>query len=160
MTRSEAKKPLLDKECVDILRVLQQKGRISFRQLAREVGLSAPTVTERVERMEEAGIIHGYTARLDVARAGLPVRAIISMFTEFKDPTTRHFHEIASIPEVLHCYRVTGDCDYVLHVAAPTMEHLDHVLLRLSKFGKTRTSVVLDSEEKRDYPWDIVAIKQ
>ncbi len=151
-SRNRIKGP--DRENITILKALQKNCRSSFRSIAKMVGLSPPTVAERIARMEDAGIIKGYAPRLDVAKAGFTVRAIISMHTEFKDPATKMFYEIAALPEVLHCWRVTGDCDYVLHVAAVSMEHMDAILLKLSRFGKTRTSVVLDAGEQEGLPWD------
>ncbi len=157
-SRGENKGP--GRENISILKALQENCRSSFRSIAKVVGLSPPTVAERIARMEETGVIKGYSPRIDVAKAGFPVRAIVSMHTEFKDPATKMFYEIAAFPEVLHCWRVTGDCDYVLHVVAVSMEHMDSILLKLSKFGKTRTSVVLDAGEQDGLPWEVLFEKK
>ena len=154
LSRSHPKEP--DKENITILKALQENCRSSFRTIAKMVGLSPPTVAERITRMEEAGIIKGYAPRIDVTKAGFPVRAIVNMQTEFKDPATRIFQEITSFSEVLQCWRVTGDCDYVLYVVAVSMQHMDATLLRLSEFGKTRTSVVLDAAQQEGLPWEVL----
>jgi len=148
------------RENITILKALQENCRSSFRSIAKKVGLSPPTVAERIARMEETGIIKGYAPRINATKAGFPVQAIVSMHTEFKDPATKIFHEIAAFPEVLHCWRVTGDCDYVLHVAAVSMEHMDSILLKLSNFGKTRTSVVLDAGEQDGLPWEDLSFEE
>ena len=95
-SRGENKGP--GRENISILKALQENCRSSFRSIAKVVGLSPPTVAERIARMEETGIIKGYSPRIDVAKAGFPVRAIVSMHTEFKDPATKMFYEIAAFP--------------------------------------------------------------
>jgi Lrp/AsnC family leucine-responsive transcriptional regulator len=127
-----------------ILVALQENARVSFSELGRRVGLTPPAVAERVRRLEEAGVITGYRAQLDVAKLGLPLSAIIRLA-----PRARDAREVGrlvrSLPEVLECHHVTGEDCYVLRVAFPSMSHLESLLEQLLRCGITTTSMVLST---------------
>ncbi|CAL9370704.1 HTH-type transcriptional regulator LrpC [Streptomyces sp. enrichment culture] len=127
-----------------ILDVLQRDGRASYAELARAVSMSASAVTERVRRLEEAGIIRGYAAVVDPERIGLPVLA----FVRLRYPTGNYkpFHDlVAATPEILEAHHVTGDDCFVLKVAARSMRHLEEVSGRVGALGSVTTSVVYSS---------------
>jgi len=127
-----------------ILDVLQRDGRASYAELARAVSMSASAVTERVRRLEEAGIIQGYAAVVDPERIGLPVLA----FVRLRYPTGNYkpFHDlVAATPEILEAHHVTGDDCFVLKVAARSMRHLEEVSGRIGALGSVTTSVVYSS---------------
>ncbi|GGS71447.1 transcriptional regulator [Streptomyces pseudogriseolus] len=127
-----------------ILDVLQRDGRASYADLARAVSMSASAVTERVRRLEEAGIIQGYAAVVDPERIGLPVLA----FVRLRYPTGNYkpFHDlVAATPEILEAHHVTGDDCFVLKVAARSMRHLEEVSGRIGALGSVTTSVVYSS---------------
>ena len=100
----------LDPTSRHILRVLAEDGRASYQAIADAVGLSRPAVMERVKRMEEAGLIQGYHARLDRTKAGFPITAFVSI----RYPVASRFGEEPAIaalvndPQVLECHHVTG----------------------------------------------------
>jgi len=124
-----------------ILRELQRDGRVPLTELARRVSLGASATTERVKRLEAAGVITGYRATVDLAQVGYPVLAVVRL----KHAGSRHepFHRLLDDrAEVLECLRTTGDDCYVLKVAATSMEHLEHVVNALSFFGDTNTNIV------------------
>ncbi|MFF8831576.1 Lrp/AsnC family transcriptional regulator [Streptomyces sp. NPDC015131] len=127
-----------------ILAALQEQGRATFAELARAVSMSASAVTERVRRMEEAGVISGYTAVVDPERLGLPVLA----FVRLRHPTGNYkpFHDMLdTTPEVLEAHHVTGDDCFVLKVAARSMRHLEEIASRVAVLGPVTTSVVYSS---------------
>ncbi|CAL9629137.1 HTH-type transcriptional regulator LrpC [Streptomyces sp. enrichment culture] len=127
-----------------ILDVLQRDGRASYAELARAVSMSASAVTERVRRLEEAGIIQGYAAVVDPERIGLPVLA----FVRLRYPTGNYkpFHDlVAATREILEAHHVTGDDCFVLKVAARSMRHLEEVSGRIGALGSVTTSVVYSS---------------
>lgn len=127
-----------------ILDVLQRDGRAGYAELARAVSMSASAVTERVRRLEEAGIIQGYAAVVDPERIGLPVLA----FVRLRYPTGNYkpFHDlVAATPEILEAHHVTGDDCFVLKVAARSMRHLEEVSGRIGALGSVTTSVVYSS---------------
>ena len=133
-----------------ILQLLAADGRASYQALADEIGLSRPAVMERVKRLEEAGFIRGYHARLDRARSGFPVTAFVAI----RYPVSEHagdepqIEALAANPHVLECHHVAGDDCYVLKVAAPSIESLEGVLREIKQPGRpvsTRTTIVLST---------------
>src|SRR5438105_13413490 len=99
---------LLDATGWQLLHELQQNARLSYSELGQRVGLSSPAVAERVHRMEDAGIIRGYHADVNVAKIGFPITAIIRMSNSPGERCTRFTASAQEMPEVLECYRVTG----------------------------------------------------
>lgn len=135
---------LLDETGRQILKILQEDGRISFNELGRRVGLSSPAVAERVRRMEEAGVILGYKAVVDQTRVGYPITAIIRLSTQVTN--LPHADELAlSIPEVLECHHLTGSDGVLLKVIVSSVMHLEEVISQMGGAGMTTTAIVLSS---------------
>lgn len=135
---------LLDDIGRQILRILQEDGRISFNELGRRVGLSSPAVAERVRRMEEAGIILGYRAVVDHARVGYPIMAYIRLSISVSH--LPQADELAkSIPEVLECHHLTGSDGVILKVVVSSVGHLEDVISQMGVCGMTTTAIVLSS---------------
>lgn len=135
---------LLDKPGREILHALQENARVSWSALGRRVGLSAPAVAERVRRMEDAGLVTGYRASVNLEKLGFPVSAIIRVSApEERCPPLKAL--IKSLPEVLACHHVTGSDAYVLTVAAASVKHLESLIERLGRYGTPTTSVILSS---------------
>ncbi len=132
-----------------ILRQLATDGRASYQAIADEVGLSRPAVMERVKRLEEAGHISGYGARVNRAKAGFPVTAFVAVRYANSDYSGEEpqMRALAQHPEVLECHHVAGEDCYILKVAAPDLESLQGVLQHLRGTSKTpvntRTTIVL-----------------
>lgn len=127
-----------------ILDALQRDGRASFADLARTVAMSASAVTERVRRLEELGVISGYSAVVDPERLGLPILA----FVRLRYPTGNYkpFHDLlATTPQIVEAHHTTGDDCFVLKVTARSMRHLEEVTGRISGLGSVTTSVVYSS---------------
>lgn len=134
-------KPLDDVDW-QVLTVLQEDGRISFSELGRRVAMSAPAVAERVRRLEEAGVITGYRAQVDLARLGYPIQAVVRLRTDYADKD--HFEKtVCDLPQVLECLRVTGEDCYVIKILATAVTELDSAMNGLAEFGSTTTSVVV-----------------
>ena len=146
-----AKSTLVELDAADrrILRALQRDGRLPIVALAEQVGLSATPCQRRVRRLEETGLIQGYSARLDAARLGLPLQAFVQVALEsHSEEVAERFHAaLAQRPEVLAAYAMSGDMDYLLHVLAPDMEAFGdfatRALLRMPGVKETRSSFVL-----------------
>ncbi|MFF2778440.1 Lrp/AsnC family transcriptional regulator [Streptomyces sp. NPDC058052] len=127
-----------------ILDALQAQGRASYAELARAVSMSPSAVTERVRRLEEAGVITGYTAVVDHERLGLPILA----FVRLRYPTGNYkpFHDLVAVtPEVLEAHHVTGDDCFVIKVAARSMRHLEEISGKIGTLGSVTTNVVYSS---------------
>ncbi|MER8045543.1 Lrp/AsnC family transcriptional regulator [Streptomyces sp. NPDC094032] len=127
-----------------ILDALQEQGRASFAELARAVSMSASAVTERVRRLEEAGVIAGYTAVVDQERLGLPILAFVRL--RYPNGNYKPFHDlVAATPEILEAHHVTGDDCFVLKVATRSMKHLEEISGKVGTLGSVTTSVVYSS---------------
>ncbi len=135
---------LIDATNARLLLELRDNPRLPMTQLGRRVGLSSPAVTERVRRLEEAGIITGYRLDLNPAALGLPLTAYIRV-----RPNPGQLGKIADlarrIPEVVECHRITGDDCFILKAHFPAMDQLDRILDRFLHFGTTTTSIVQSS---------------
>ena len=135
----------LDAKDIAILEALQADGRISLSELGRRVGLSQPSMSERVKRLEERGIIIGYGARIDPLALGLALTAIIRL-------KTTHEHMRACLeafdrlPYVVEVHRVTGDDCFVLKAVVPSAGDLATIVDAIGRFGPVTTSVVLQSQ--------------
>jgi Lrp/AsnC family transcriptional regulator, leucine-responsive regulatory protein len=126
-----------------ILAELQADARLSINGLSRRVNLSAPSVAERVRRLQDDGVLTGYHASVDPVKAGRAVRAIVRMHCYgptclLRDPAVRDW------PELLQLYRVTGDDCSVLLVAVPDMPSFEGLLDRLASYGQPTSSLVID----------------
>lgn len=132
---------LLDATNLRILEELQADARLTMAELGRRVSLSPPAVAERVQRLERAGVITGYHAAVDPKAVGYPIAAVVRV-----RPASRQLHKIPEVarelPEVVECYRITGeDCFFVkLHLRS--MEDLEGILDRFVLYGQTTTSIV------------------
>ena len=140
----QMQRPLDDTDW-EVLRELQADGRLSFHELGRRIGLSAPAVAERVRRLEDAGVIAGYAARVDPQRAGLPVAAFIQMRCRL-DRCLLKTSRADDYPEVVEIHKLSGDYCSMLKVRAASIEHLEGVIERIGQHGEMRTSVVLSTQ--------------
>jgi Lrp/AsnC family leucine-responsive transcriptional regulator len=135
----------LDQTDWRILAELQRDGRLSYKRLADNVHLSPPAVAERVRRLEETGVITGYSARIDAARAGLPLTTFVQMRCALgrcllKTTTADDF------PEVTEVHKLSGSWCSMLRVRVASMRHLEGLLERLGEHGEMNTHVVLSTQ--------------
>jgi len=134
---------------LEILCTLQEDGRISNADLARRINLSPPATFNRVRRLEEAGFIRGYVGMLDKEKAGFDLLCFVHVSLQLhqSQPVEAFKRAISKLPEVLECYHVTGEFDYLLKVVLRnrrdlerfTMEHLTPI----SGVARIHTSLVL-----------------
>jgi len=135
---------LLDDVNRRLLTELHANPRITMSGLARRVDMSAPAVTERVQRLERAGVITGYRLEVDPAALGLPVTAFARV-----RPTAGQLQKVAdlarSLPQVTECHRITGEDCFLVKVHAPGVEALELVLDQFLVLGQTVTSIVVST---------------
>jgi Lrp/AsnC family transcriptional regulator, leucine-responsive regulatory protein len=143
---------VLDRE---ILRLLRQDGRMSVASIAKEIGLSGPSVHERIKKLEQRGIIAGYTAILEPHLLNRPhvafVMVTLSEGNEFAvdDPIVAR---ICEEPDVLEFHRIAGEDCYLIKVRTATNKELENLLRRIRKIrgvARTRTTIVLSTELER-----------
>jgi Lrp/AsnC family transcriptional regulator, leucine-responsive regulatory protein len=138
---SIAEGPLIDETNRRLLAELQENARLSLAELGRRVGLSPPAVAERVQRLEQRGVILGYRAEIDPRALGLSLGAVIRV-----RPAPGQLPNVAKLaqdtPEVVECRRVTGDDCYVMTAHVRDVEHLEEVIDHFVALGQTTTSIV------------------
>ena len=144
--------PLLDAVNVRLLRELQENPRLSMSALARRVNMSAPAVTERVKRLEDAGVIAGFRMEIDPNALGLPLTVYVRI-----RPAPGQLPKVTELaertPEVIECHRITGEDCFLLKVHVPRVDDLEEILDRFLAFGQTTTSIVQSSPVRlRDLP--------
>ncbi len=132
----------LDGKDRQILALLETDARRSNSEIARLTNLSAPTVAERIARLRDIGVIERFTVRIDPARVGLPVSAVVE-FQPHSSQDADARNAIISHPAVRTCYRVTGSSLLVLILRVPATGTLQDVLDQFIRYGETKTSVIL-----------------
>ena len=142
---------LLDPINLQLLKLLQEDGRLSVAELGRRISMSAPAVAERVQRLERAGVITGYHAEIDPRRLGYPIAAIVRV-----RPSPGQLQKIPEIaratPEVAECYRITGEDCYLMKLHLRAIEGLEELLDRFTPYGLTTTSIIHSAPVPRRSP--------
>lgn len=131
-----------------LLSALQEDGRLGYAELGRRVSMSPSSVAERVRRMEENGVITGYTAVVDPERIGLSVLALVRL----RYPTNNYkpCHDLIEVtPEIVEAHHVTGEDCFVLKVYARSMRHLEETVGRIASLGPVTTNIVFSSPLER-----------
>ena len=127
-----------------ILSELQQDARVTLAALGRRVGLSAPAVAERLQRMEGDGVIRAYRAEIDPRALGYSLGAMLRI-----RPAPRQIHKVAALaqqtPEVTECHRITGDDCFFMKLYVRDVDHLEEVIDRFVPYGQTTTSIMQSS---------------
>lgn len=123
--------PTLDRTDLRILEQLQKDGRLSNQELAERVSLSPSPCLRRLKRLEESGVIRSYVALLDPDRIGLGLLAYVSVKLEKRDkmPMDEFRARVQSWPEVLACYAMTGEMDYLLRVHVEDLQHFSRFVM-------------------------------
>ena len=141
----------LDRIDAKLLAALVEDARISVAELARRVRLSPPSVSERLRRLEEAGVIEGYTVRVNPAALGLPIAAWLRV-----RPVPGEMKRVAGIlqglPEIVECDRVTGEDCFIARVHVKSMSHLEEVIDAVIPYAMTNTSIVQSSPVEKRLP--------
>jgi Lrp/AsnC family leucine-responsive transcriptional regulator len=119
----------LDRVDCSILRALQQSARDSFAEIGKAIGLSATSVAERMRRLEHDGVIEGYQVKLSAAKLGYPVTAFI--LARPNGPDARFTKVARERPEILACYRVTGEFSFIAQAVVKDVTHLEELLNHL-----------------------------
>lgn len=137
----------LDDINIELLDLLQDDGRMSYRELGERVGLSAPAVTERVRRLEQLGVIRGYRAVVDYEALGYPLLCVIRLNSPRGASGVDDVVE--GMPEVIESNRVTGSESHVIRARARSTNHLEDLLHELWSFGDSNTNIVTSSPVPR-----------
>lgn len=144
MERLRFKYPQLDATDVTIIQTLVANARTSTAEIARSVGMSAPSVTERIKRLEEAGIIEGYTIAVNPEALGLLLGAWLRI-RPLPGQLSKVATLIAETPEIVESDRVTGDDCYVAKAYVRSVKELERLIDRLNPYATTNTSIIQSS---------------
>jgi Lrp/AsnC family leucine-responsive transcriptional regulator len=138
----------LDATNVRLLEELQQNARLSLAELGRRVGLSAPAVAERLQRLEADGTITEYRAEVDPRALGYTLSVVIRV-----RPAPRELRKVADLaqrtPEIVECHRITGEDCYFMKAHVRDVTHMEEVIDVFAVYGQTTTSIVQSSPVPR-----------
>ncbi|GAB3590281.1 Lrp/AsnC family transcriptional regulator [Angustibacter peucedani] len=135
----------VDRQLVEALR---ENGRASWAELGRLVGMSGPSVQDRVRRLEERGVIRGYRADVSAPAVGLGVSALVDLYQGDEVDSEDVAEQLRAVPEVEDCWYVAGDENFVVKVRAGDVTGLEAVVSKLRRvrgIARTRTTVVLST---------------
>ena len=132
----------LDAHDTRILSELQADARLTMAELGRRVHLSQPAVTERVRKLEAAGVITGYRATVDLGKLGYGIRAMVRVG---RAEYARVVKLVQQSPEVVHAYNVTGEDSWPLEIAVIDVPHLDAVVSKFCLLTETSTAIILNT---------------
>ena len=151
MKRLRYENGAIDPVDVRILDALVADARISVADLARLVGLSAPSVAERIRRLEEAGVIEGYTLTINPKALGLPIAAWLRI-----RPAPGQLQKVVALlgalPEIVECDRITGEDCFIARANLPSVEELEKLIDQIIPYAMTNTSIIQSSPVKRRLP--------
>ena len=126
----------------NILNLLQQNARISNAAIGRKVGISSPAVSERIKKMEDAGLILGYKTLVSPFRADYQLKAIITL-RAFMGKLKPFLTKVKTYDQVINCYRITGNENIVMEVVLKNQKQLEGFIDELIVYGETKTQIVL-----------------
>lgn len=136
-----------------IVALLRDNARLSFADIGTEVGLSAPAVKRRVDRLQASGAIRGFTVLVDPATLGWTTEAYVELFCQGKTSPDAIRQGLERFPEVVGASTVTGDADALVHILAADIHHFEQVLERMNSepyVVRTRSVLVLSRLLERD----------
>ena len=137
----------MDTNDIKALRLLQHEGRASWSRLGELLGMTGPAAAERVRRLEERGIIRGFTALIDPESVGLALTAFVALSLEKPTHREAFLKRVQALPEIQECHHCTGEDDYLLKVRCRGVSDLDRLinteLKSLPGVLRTRTTIVM-----------------
>ncbi len=132
-----------------ILDCLQKNARQPNTEIGRKVGISSPAVSERIKKMEDSGIIDGYFTVVSPFEVGYQFKAIITL-RAFMGKMKPFLEIVKTYEEVLNCYRITGNENFVMEVVLKNQKHLESFIDQLIVYGETKTQIVLSHVVKNN----------
>ncbi|MCM2420918.1 MULTISPECIES: Lrp/AsnC family transcriptional regulator [Streptomyces] len=132
-----------------LIQALRENGRASYAELGRLVGLSGPSVTDRINRLEQAGVITGYRATVAPVALGLGVTALVGLQLSDAADHEDVAHRLRDLDEIEDCWFIAGDDSYMLKVRVGDVDGLERTIRRLSGtkgVARTRTTIVLSTK--------------
>jgi Lrp/AsnC family leucine-responsive transcriptional regulator len=151
MKRLRYENGTLDATDVRILDALVADARVSLADLARAVGLSSPSVSERMKRLEEAGVIEGYTVRINPQALGLPLAAWLRI-RPIPGELKRVAEILRGLPAIVECDRITGEDCFIARAHVRSVAELESLIDAIIPYAMTNTSIIQSSPVPRRLP--------
>jgi Lrp/AsnC family transcriptional regulator, leucine-responsive regulatory protein len=142
---------MLDDIDQKILEIIQKQGRMRRNDLAERVGLSLPSVSERLRKLEEAGIITGYFAKLNFQMLGKDITAFVLATVDSSKHYTAFVEHVQALDDVLECHAITGEGTHLLKIRTENTTSLEKLLAKIQSWSgvvKTTTSLVLSTPKE------------
>ena len=134
----------MDKLDIDLLKILQENARITISELSKKIALSRPSITERILRLQEKGIIEEFTARVSLTAINRATILFIQL-SSLKVSNSEFEQMIKEDNDILECHRVTGNTSYFIKAAVKDMSNMKLLIDRLMPYGDINTTIVLES---------------
>lgn len=135
----------MDNTDIKILMELQSDSRLSIRELSKRVNLSPPSVTERIKKLEESGVIKGYTIKINEGALGLSIQCIIQI--DLKNSEFEKFKKfIYNHPRVVFCYRIAGHSCILLKLSVESISEIEEFVDSISSLDSTTSTYIIFSE--------------
>ncbi len=135
-----------------LIAYLMKQGRSTWAELGGILGLSAPAAADRVHKLEENGVIKGYSALVDPESVGLGIAAFISITLDRPERRKHFLDQIQKMAEILECHHIAGEEDYILKVRCPDTKRLEYLISEeiksLPGILKTRTTIILSTNKE------------
>jgi len=131
-----------------LLEILQKNARTKLNEMAQQLGLTIPTISERIQKLEDRGVIKGYTAILDAKRLGKDITAFITVSIDSSKHYQMFMERARETEEILECHSVTGEGSHLIKVRSENTNALEKLLSRIQSWPgvlSTKTSVVLST---------------
>jgi Lrp/AsnC family leucine-responsive transcriptional regulator len=135
---------LTDVRNVQIVSLLRENPRITVSELARQVGMSAPAIRERIQRLEEGKVISGYRLEIDPRALGYPIGVFVRI-RPAPGKLAKIIELAQKMPQVTECHRITGEDCFILRIYLESLDSLDGILDQFLAYGQTTTSLVQSS---------------
>jgi Lrp/AsnC family leucine-responsive transcriptional regulator len=151
MKRLRYEKGGLDATDIMILHALANDARVAVAELARTIGLSPPSISERIKRLEEADVISGYTVQINKAALGLPLAAWMRI-RPLPGELQRVAKIVQGIPEVVECDRITGEDCFMARAHVESVAALEKLIDKIIPYAMTNTSIIQSSPVPKRLP--------
>mgnify|MGYP003293585538 CR=1 FL=1 len=137
----------VDNISLKILGLLQENARMSYTEIGQRIGMASTSVKERIEKMEDSGVISQYTIKLDNEKLGYPINAIITLSCSgaYTPKEQVIVDMLSEYPQVLEVLRISGKNDFLVKVCVQSMEEYKEINDKLGKFGQIETSFIVTS---------------
>ncbi len=132
-----------------ILVLLQQNARLSNAEIGRNVGITSPAVSERIKKMEDLGIIENYRTIISPFEVGYQLKALVTLHA-FMGKLKPFLEKVKSFDEVVNCYRITGNENFVMEVILKNQKHLEAFIDQLILYGECKTQIILSHVVKNN----------